>query len=303
MRRFTTRTLAAVECDRRSMALRHYPSRQQYLRALVSRLHHVPQIFPVAFRASARTRADHCRNMAHIVSAVAFGEKGRQEKRHLVMAAMLHDVGHGLHGHATEQAIRERFGNHAYSNDRQSARWMYFLPLPGEDCVAVFSTAPIEPLRDIGDVSTANVPGGGSSKSRWLDFLDDLENAVGDAGDLARNGWADPRELGGALNLAPTFALDETAMAALDLLRRFGFDGRASTLWPLARADSELSRLLSTTRARIDCCRRHIPEIDSADAQARSETLALCDELAGLHPERSADWLIDVVTSLNPTDE
>ncbi|MHA6893115.1 hypothetical protein ACQUJT_03410 [Ralstonia pseudosolanacearum] len=279
-----------------SIALRRYPQRKSYVRDLVRRLDRIPQILPLTYREQARTRGDHSRNIVRILDQVRFPADLIGLSVSLKQAAMLHDIGHAMHGHASERAINAWAGQTWFSNDLHSARLLYHVAPCDDHVLPMFATQAFAHLADIRPTGAMHVQMAGG-KSRVLEFLDDLENAIGDAGDLVRHKMVCPStlsaEVGGGLN----FPKQKTSAAAASWLFRHGFNGSHESLLTLSRSDSAASQSLRQIRALVDEARLSCDAITRADTQAEHEMVELCHQVAKEHPERNVAWLIDVVAT------
>ncbi|MEO6147913.1 MAG: HD domain-containing protein [Sulfuriferula sp.] len=295
-----------------SVALRNYPHRHNYLRDLIRRLDRVPQILPASYAETARTRGQHCRNMAAIASRIGLQHNQVKFRQSLSMAAMLHDIGHATHGHASERAINEWLGYTAFSNDHHSCRVLYFQSSKENFDVPMFTTPAFEclphlsypmqpsPLSARLEQSQAITP-----KSRVLEFLDDLENTIGDSGDLARNAVGQVNVLSEELcpQARVVFQMHETVNAVLFCMRRFGFDGSYNSLLSLSQPASAIQELMAKARVEIENLRVHSKLIQAYDIHAREQTLDMCEWAHHLDPgiERgcSEQWVIDVVSAID----
>lgn len=282
-----------------SIALRQYPTRLEYLRDLVRRLDKIPQILPIKYLNSARSRGDHCRNIARVAASLTYPDGNNKPRGKLILSAMLHDIGHGLHGHASERAINAWAGRNIFSNDLQSSRLIYFTEHKSSECAPVFLTPALEHLEHISsDTCNRSSTESSTPKSRVLEFLDDLENAIGDGEDLLRNKMCGPSKIRRTLAFPEKFSVKETPQAAVRWLEHFGFDGSYSSLLRLTSEGSEVSEALTCARREIDATRREIYEITEADVIAERNTIDICEELSSANGRYSAEWIIDAVSTL-----
>ncbi|CCF96556.1 HD domain-containing protein [Ralstonia solanacearum] len=279
-----------------SIALRQYPLRKDYVRDLVRRLDRIPQILPLKYREQARTRGDHSRNIVRILDQVGFpaGQSGLRGS--LRLAAMLHDIGHAMHGHASERAINTWAGQPCFSNDAHSARLIYHVAQGAEHVLPVFATRAFAQLADLRPAAARPIEMAGS-KSRVLEFLDDLENAIGDTGDLVRHRMACPATLSAEVGGCLDFHKQETPTVAASWLHRHGFDGSYGALLAMSEPSGAASQSLRQIRSLIEAARLSCDAIARADAQAEQAMVELCDHVAGENPGRDLAWLIDVVAT------
>ncbi|RYE02410.1 MAG: HD domain-containing protein [Sphingobacteriales bacterium] len=295
----------------RSVALLAYPRRRDYIRHLIRRLDHVPQILPVSFSATARTRGMHCRNMAAIAAKIKLGAHEAGLRRSLTTAAMVHDIGHAAHGHAAERAINEWIGENVFSNDQHSSRVLYFHSPRERFAVPMFSTPAFPSLPDLSYVRSSSAMAPISSlgviptvKSETLEFLDDLENTVGDCGDLMRNGLGQVKVF--YQDLCPKakkgFAIEHGVDLALELMHRFGFDGSYRSFESLAAPTSEVRRLMQMARTSVHMLRMQSKLIQHHDADAHDQTLDMCEWASTLRLYDGVvdrQWVVDVVSAID----
>ncbi|MEO6524257.1 MAG: hypothetical protein ABIN91_21405 [Mucilaginibacter sp.] len=164
-----------------------FPIREIYLSALVNRLSGIPQLLPINSFENTRNRYDHVKNMINILDTLSkldYNKNVFDESfwKDVAMGIIMHDIGHTPYGHAGERAIEKYLGNERkFSNSIQSERLLFHryssigqITNKGN----IFDTLPIKPFIRFKDHRLdCNV-------SVLVDFIDDLENAVGDLQDL-----------------------------------------------------------------------------------------------------------------------
>ena len=162
-----------------------YESRDKYYDSFLRRLEFIPQLF---LDSSARNRLTHVKNGLAILKSLeekGFFDSNRLNKNILAQlkkSFLLHDIGHPQYGHAGERAINEFlneydlfFHNSNFSielQSRQSKNDNDFVNMIGNN---IFKLESVE----IDDQSKIII-------DKLVDFIDDIENAVGDLADLIK---------------------------------------------------------------------------------------------------------------------
>lgn len=164
-----------------------FPIREIYLSAHVRRLSEIPQLLPVNSFKNTRNRYLHVKNMISILDALSKLDHNKNVYhesfwRDVALGIAMHDIGHTPYGHAGERAIaRYLMNDRKFSNSTQSER-LLFHRYSGVGQLTnrgnIFDTLPIKPFIRFSDHQLdCNV-------SVFVDFIDDLENAIGDLQDL-----------------------------------------------------------------------------------------------------------------------
>lgn len=303
------KSYTAKKLIKSSVVLERFGNRKRYVKHLIRRLRHIPQILPIRQGLEARTRLDHCNNIAAIVATTHFTAEQKLAQKELIIAAMMHDIGHAPFGHASERAINVWLQSDYFSNDRQSSRLLFF----GKDanapyCLPIFQTSPIRQIADIRpppqDDPASGIAQAGSYKSRVLDFLDDLENVVGDTGDLCRNGMADSGRLAKELGIPLHFDMADTANIASQVLQRFGGDRSFQSLLSLSAESTPLLTLLNEARDEVMAARLASSMIGRWDLDAQQQTIDICETVsAEINSDQSMpdSALIDIISSVTIT--
>jgi hypothetical protein len=158
-----------------SCLYRNFARREEFMILLVRRLRTIPQLFPIDAHPKIRNRYVHVSNMLDILRLIQFDSFS---KRKIAMQAVLaHDIGHTPFGHAGEKGINTCLGSRKFFNYQQSQRLISFYEENAfQGYHSIFNTPPL-PL----EVSFEG--GRFNTMSILLDFVDDLENLIGDVKD------------------------------------------------------------------------------------------------------------------------
>lgn len=254
------------------------PSRDLYVKKFIQRLELVPQILPVHKGYVGRTRLDHSRNICRIVDSIAFLGVPPQLKVDLMKGALCHDIGHPQYGHPAERAINAFFGlENKFLNDLHSLRILYFRPGEESESLPLFRTEPATRLHSLfpraGEMScvAATVEDEPALSyrpelARMLDFMDDLENAVGDIGDLIRNfpNTRVPRAVRD-LGLAVPVNVADTWVACYRVLQRAVPTLTFENVSKMLEGDSDFPLLIKELRRGINEARTDNQDILEAD--------------------------------------
>jgi dGTPase len=239
--------------------------------------------------------------MAMLVRMTSFSPSQETLRKELVFSSIVHDIGHAPYGHASERAINHFLNAPDFSNDTQSARILYYAH--DQSSLPIFKTAPlpllvgIVPPMDLVDHARPS-----TCKEPTLELLDDLENIVGDTGDLSRNAIGYPtlaRELG----VPERFTVAETPLVADRILRRFCPDRSYESLVGVSARGSSLRSLLAVAREEIDAIRQGSRELTDWDAMAYDRTLELCERVAAAMRDLcdcEDQDLVDIVSATIP---
>lgn len=164
-----------------------FPIREIYLGALVKRLEEIPQLLPINSFKNTRNRYAHVKNMVNILDVLSKLDHNKNFYddffwKDVTMGIIMHDIGHSPYGHAGERAIEKYLmSERKFSNSIQSER-LLFHRYSGVGQLTnkrnIFDTLPIKRfIRFKNYQLDCNV-------SVLVDFIDDLENVVGDLQDL-----------------------------------------------------------------------------------------------------------------------
>lgn len=164
-----------------------FPIREIYLGALVQRLCEIPQLLPINSFENTRNRYQHVKNMVNILDVLSKSEYNKKIYdeyfwKDVAMGIIMHDIGHSPYGHAGERAIEKYLINERkFSNSIQSERLLFHKYASVGQITNkgnIFDTLPIKPFIRFKDFRLdCNV-------SVLVDFIDDLENVIGDLQDL-----------------------------------------------------------------------------------------------------------------------
>lgn len=300
---------SAKKLIKSSVVLERLNSRKRYVNSLIHRLRHVPQILPIGNGFVCRTRLDHCNNIVGIVAATAFQPEQKFLQKKLMIASMMHDIGHAPFGHASERAINTWLKKEYFSNDMQSSRLLFFsMEEHGQERLPIFQTTPMQKISDIrppaDPLATAaggDRPVSASYKSSVLDFLDDLENVVGDTGDLCRNGMAETGRAAKELGIPPRFEVGQTVSIADQVLRRFGKDRSLQSLLNLVSDDTAMNGLLQEARNEVMAARLASLAIERWDHAAQLHTTDICNAVStelNRDQTMSDASLVDIIASI-----
>lgn len=158
-----------------SVLYRNFMRREEYLILLVRRLKCIPQLFPIDAHPKIRTRYIHVSNMLDVLRLIKFDTKA--DRKVAMKSVLAHDIGHTPFGHAGEKAINACLGHGKFFNYQQSQRLIsYFEERVFNGTRSIFNTCPLSL-----DVSFEETEF--NSMSTLLDFVDDLENLIGDVKD------------------------------------------------------------------------------------------------------------------------
>ena len=164
-----------------------FPIREIYLSAHVKRLCEIPQLLPINSFKNTRNRYVHVKNMINILDVLSKLDYNKNIYhecfwKDVATGIVMHDIGHSPYGHAGERAIAKYLINdRVFSNSVQSERLLFHRYSSVGQITNrgnIFDTLPIEPFIRFKDYQLdCNV-------SVLVDFIDDLENVVGDLQDL-----------------------------------------------------------------------------------------------------------------------
>lgn len=174
-------SLFAFELEKNSLILNRRTRREQYVQDLLYRLNYIPQVVPLEINKSKRSRFDHVFNMISIVNYMKnndFLDVNSNLDTKLRKGVIYHDLGHPPFGHAGEREIDELLNlkKIRFSNSDQSVRILKHQSETKDSLVGIFNTEPLDELYfdETSEFETCRV----------IDFLDDLENCIGDLIDL-----------------------------------------------------------------------------------------------------------------------
>ncbi|WP_130856638.1 hypothetical protein [Olivibacter jilunii] len=172
---------------KRSVIFGDYPIREIYLSKHIKRLSEIPQLLPINSFQNTRSRYVHVKNMIDILKVLSKLDNNKNIYREcfwndVAKGIFTHDIGHPPYGHAGERAIAKYLMNYRkFSNSIQSERLLFHRyssigQITNER--NLFDTLPVKPFITFSDSKLDY------SVSVFVDFIDDLENAVGDLQDL-----------------------------------------------------------------------------------------------------------------------
>lgn len=166
-------------------ALEARQSRASFVRYLVSGLSQVPQLLHPKLGRDFRSRLDHTRTLCQLARQLHadFGQADTSLWPLLLVRLACHDIGHTPYGHAGERVI-QHVACPDFSNSRQSHRFMFADGAAWPEGTTPFGWYLSPPFRRLD-------PGLERQIEVIVEVFDDLENAVGDAGELAVLGRAE----------------------------------------------------------------------------------------------------------------
>lgn len=173
--------------------INNFRSRKHYLPDLVRRLKNVPQLFPPMYNEYIRNRFDHVNNMYSVVSSLFANKSIRSEfEKEIKSAIILHDIGHSLFGHAGERALSDSLLNYGgFSNSAHTERLLFsYIPMEiGIGLKTIFDTEPLNQWASFHQKKSDKI-------SLFVDFIDDLENTIGDLRDIILTiNWSKAKKL------------------------------------------------------------------------------------------------------------
>lgn len=165
------------------LVLKRYSKREHYIPEFIERLKFIPQVIPLDINQPKRRRFDHVINIIRIVdqiNKIGVFDNNSIKMNNVKRGVLYHDLGHPSYGHAGERALNSllQASNLNFSNSTQSIRILKNKSLSMNAKAGIFITQPI--TQAFFDESAKDFT------YRVVDFLDDLENCLGDLIDLWR---------------------------------------------------------------------------------------------------------------------